>query len=154
MLSRRAVAGAIFGTAFISIRAAGAADSYPARPIRVISPFPAGSASDTVGRVVLDKVSQILGQAMVVEAKPGAGGIVGFADVAKADPDGYTLVTSSTSMGTGLVLHKHLPYDPDQGFCFGRHVRGATQRAGRFEGERLQDGRRPRRRGQGEARHL
>ena len=53
---------------------------------------------------------------MVVEAKPGAGGIVGFADVAKADPDGYTLVTSSTSMGTGMVLHSHLPYDPDKDF--------------------------------------
>jgi len=100
----------------VSVKAAAAADSYPSRPIRVISPFPAGSASDTVGRVVLDKVSQILGQAMVVEAKPGAGGIVGFADVAKADPDGYTLVTSSTSMGTGMVLHSHLPYDPDKDF--------------------------------------
>ena len=116
MLSRRAFAGAIFGTAVVSIRAADASDSYPSRAIRVISPFPAGSASDTVGRVVLDKVSQILGQAMVIEAKPGAGGIVGFADVAKADPDGYTLVTSSTSMGTGLVLHRHLPYDPDKAF--------------------------------------
>jgi tripartite-type tricarboxylate transporter receptor subunit TctC len=49
---------------------------------------------------------------MVIETKPGAGGIVGFADVAKADPDGYTLVTSSTSLGTGAVLHRHLPYDP------------------------------------------
>ncbi len=116
MLSRRKFAGAILGTAFISARAAGAADSYPSRAIRVISPFAAGSASDTVGRVVLDQVSQLLGQAMVVEAKPGAGGIVGFADVAKADPDGYTLVTSSTSMGTGLVLHTHLPYDPIKDF--------------------------------------
>ena len=116
MLSRRAFAGAVFGTTLIKIGAAEAADSYPSRPIRVISPFPAGSASDTVGRVVLDKVSQILGQAMVVEARPGAGGIVGFSDVAKADPDGYTLVTSSTSMGTGLVLHSHLPYDPDKDF--------------------------------------
>lgn len=116
MLSRRAFTGAIIGTAFVSARAAGAVDSYPSRAIRVISPFPAGSASDTVGRVVLDKVSQILGQAMVIETKPGAGGIVGFADVAKADPDGYTLVTSSTSMGTGLVLHRHLPYDPDKDF--------------------------------------
>jgi tripartite-type tricarboxylate transporter receptor subunit TctC len=106
----------MLGTALVSVKAAAAADSYPSRPIRVISPFPAGSASDTVGRVVLDKVSQILGQAMVVEAKPGAGGIVGFADVAKADPDGYTLVTSSTSMGTGMVLHSHLPYDPDKDF--------------------------------------
>jgi tripartite-type tricarboxylate transporter receptor subunit TctC len=116
MLSRRAFGGAVLGTAFIKIAAAEAADSYPSRPIRVISPFPAGSASDTVGRVVLDKVSQILGQAMVIEAKAGAGGIVGFSDVAKADPDGYTLVTSSTSMGTGLVLHSHLPYDPDKDF--------------------------------------
>ncbi len=93
------------------------ADNYPSRPIHVISPFPAGSASDTIGRVVLDQVSQILGQAMVVEAKPGAGGIVGFADVAKADPDGYTAVTSSTSMGTGAVLHSKLPYDPAKDFA-------------------------------------
>jgi tripartite-type tricarboxylate transporter receptor subunit TctC len=116
VLSRRAFAGALFGTAVIKVGAAQAADAYPSRPIRVISPFPAGSASDTVGRVVVDKLSQILGQALVVEAKPGAGGIVGFSDVAKADPDGYTLVTSSTSMGTGLVLHSHLPYDPDKDF--------------------------------------
>jgi tripartite-type tricarboxylate transporter receptor subunit TctC len=116
VLSRRAFAGAVIGSVVVTTRSACAADAYPSRPIRVISPFPAGSASDTVGRVVLDKVSQILGQAMVVEAKPGAGGIVGFADVAKADPDGYTLVTSSTSMGTGMVLHSHLPYDPDKDF--------------------------------------
>ena len=116
MLSRREFAGALIGTAVLSARAAGAADSYPSRPIRVISPFPAGSASDTVGRVVIDQVSQVLGEAMVVEARAGAGGIVGFADVAKADPDGYTLVTSSTSMGTGLVLHTHLPYDPNKDF--------------------------------------
>lgn len=116
MLSRRAFAGVLLGTALTKAGAVRAADTYPSRPIRVISPFPAGSASDTVGRVVLDKLSQILGQPMVVEARPGAGGIVGFSDVAKADPDGYTLVTSSTSMGTGLVLHSHLPYDPDKDF--------------------------------------
>jgi len=92
------------------------AEDWPSRPIRVISPFPAGSASDTVGRVVLEQVSQLLGQPMVVEAKPGAGGIVGFADVAKADPDGYTLVVSSTSLGTGMVLHRSLPYDPAKDF--------------------------------------
>ena len=53
---------------------------------------------------------------MVIEAKPGAGGIVGFDSVAKADPDGYMIVVSSTSMGTGLVLHKSLPYDPAKDF--------------------------------------
>jgi len=112
VLSRRVFASAIFGTAFIVTKSAFGADAYPSRPIRVISPFPPGSASDTVSRVVLDQVSQILGQPMVIETKPGAGGIVGFSDVAKADPDGYTIVVSSTSMGTGLVLHRSLPYDP------------------------------------------
>jgi tripartite-type tricarboxylate transporter receptor subunit TctC len=112
VLSRRVFASAIFGTAFIVTTSAFGADAYPSRPIRVISPFPPGSASDTVSRVVLDQVSQILGQPMVIETKPGAGGIVGFSDVAKADPDGYTVVVSSTSMGTGLVLHRSLPYDP------------------------------------------
>jgi tripartite-type tricarboxylate transporter receptor subunit TctC len=112
VLSRRAFAGAVLGVAFVPVPAALAADVYPSRPIRVISPFPPGSASDTVSRVVLDQVSQILGQPMVIENRPGAGGVLGFADVAKADPDGYTVVTSSTSMGTGMVLHKSLPYDP------------------------------------------
>lgn len=97
--------------------AADATDNYPTRPIRVISPFPAGSASDTVSRVVLDQVSQIIGQPMVIETKPGAGGVVGFADGAKADPDGYTVVVSSTSMGTGMVLHHSLPYDPAKDFA-------------------------------------
>jgi tripartite-type tricarboxylate transporter receptor subunit TctC len=82
----------------------------------VISPYPAGSASDTTARVVLDQVSQLLGQAMVVEPQPGAGGLIGFATVAKAAPDGYTLVTSSTSMANGVVLHRHLPYDPVRDF--------------------------------------
>jgi tripartite-type tricarboxylate transporter receptor subunit TctC len=113
---RTACGAIVVGTALLAATMAAGAQDYPTRPIRVISPFPAGSASDTVGRVVLDQVSQILGQPMVVEAKPGAGGVVGFADVAKADPDGYTVVTSSTSMGTGAVLHSHLPYDPASAF--------------------------------------
>jgi tripartite-type tricarboxylate transporter receptor subunit TctC len=95
---------------------AAVAQQWPTRPIRVISPFAAGSASDTTGRVVLDQVSQNLGQAMVVEVRPGAGGTLGFAQVAKADPDGYTLVTSSSSMATESVLHRKLPYDPVHDF--------------------------------------
>jgi len=92
------------------------AQEFPSRPIRVISPFAAGSASDTTGRVVLDQVSQNLGQPMVVEVRPGAGGTLGFAQVARADPDGYTLVTSSSSMATESVLHRTLPYDPLRDF--------------------------------------
>jgi tripartite-type tricarboxylate transporter receptor subunit TctC len=111
VFSFRPFAG-VLGAVLLLAASAATAEDWPTRPIRVISPFPAGSASDTVSRVVLDSVSQLVGQPMVIETKPGAGGIVGFADVAKSDPDGYTLVTSSTSLGTGAVLHRHLPYDP------------------------------------------
>ncbi len=117
MLTRRALCATVAAAPFIATSSVVRADVYPSRPIRVISPFPAGSASDTVARVVLDQVSQIIGQPLVVEARPGAGGVVGFADVAKADPDGYTVVTSSTSMGTGEVLHSKLPYDPAKDFA-------------------------------------
>jgi tripartite-type tricarboxylate transporter receptor subunit TctC len=111
----RALLGA--GVAAVLIAAAAAdAQQWPTRPIRVISPFAAGSASDTVGRVVLDQVSQNLGQPVIIEVRPGAGGTLGFANVARADPDGYTLVTSSSSMATESVLHKTLPYDPVRDF--------------------------------------
>jgi tripartite-type tricarboxylate transporter receptor subunit TctC len=108
------------GAAIIASLAAAAvpanAQQWPTRPIRVISPFPAGSASDTVTRVVLDQISQLLGQPLVLETRAGAGGSIGFAAVAKSDPDGYTLVTSSSSMATEFVLHKNLPYDPVRDF--------------------------------------
>jgi tripartite-type tricarboxylate transporter receptor subunit TctC len=116
MIPVRHLCCAIAGAILLAGTAAAAAQTWPARPIRAISPFPAGSASDTVSRVVLDQVSQLLGQPVVIETKPGAGGIVGFADVAKADPDGYTIVVSSSSMGTGKVLHRNLPYDPAKDF--------------------------------------
>ncbi len=112
MLTRRALGVTAIGAVLGPAAAALAADDYPTRSIRVISPYPAGSASDTTGRVVLDQVSQLLGQSIIVEPEPGAGGVVGFATVARAAPDGYTLVTSSTSMANGKVLHSHLPYDP------------------------------------------
>ncbi len=82
----------------------------------MISPYPAGSASDTVTRVVVDQVSQLIGQPMIIETKPGAGGSIGFSYVAKADPDGYTLVASTSSMATESVLHRALPYDPVRSF--------------------------------------
>lgn len=100
----------------IAVAFSAQAQQYPAHPIRVISPYPAGSASDTVTRVVLDQVSQLIGQPMVIEMKPGAGGATGFASVARSDPDGYTLVTSSSSMATESVLHRSLPYDPVKDF--------------------------------------
>jgi tripartite-type tricarboxylate transporter receptor subunit TctC len=110
---REAVIAAAF---FVATAAAAHAQAWPTRSIRVVSPYPPGSASDTTGRVVLDQVSHLLGQPIVVEPQPGAGGVVGFAAVARAAPDGYTLVTSSTSMANGKVLHSHLSYDPQRDF--------------------------------------
>ncbi len=110
------IAGALVAGTVIAAKPGFAADDYPSRPIRVINPFPPGSASDTVSRVVLDQVGQRLGQPMVIEARSGAGGTSGFATAAKAEPDGYTAVISSSSMGTEMVLHKHLPYDPLKDF--------------------------------------
>src|SRR5262245_8536529 len=117
MTSIQVLRGAIAaGMVMVTITAAGA-DQWPSRPIRTISPFPAGSASDTTGRVVLEQISQLLGQPFVIESRAGAGGILGFAEAAKGNPDGYTLVTSSSSMATGVVLHKRVPYDPVRDFA-------------------------------------
>src|SRR6516225_5330492 len=104
-IGRRQLLAALGGAAAAWPLAA-RAQQWPVRAIKVVSPFPAGSASDTVSRVGLDQASRLLGQPVVIEVRPGAGGIVGFAAVAKSEPDGYTLVTSSSSMATEAALHR------------------------------------------------
>lgn len=91
---------------------AAAAETWPSRPVLVVSPYSAGNATDIVGRVVLDQVSQQLGQPFIIENRAGAGGVVGVASVTRADPDGYTLLLSSSSMSSAVILHSSLPYDP------------------------------------------
>jgi tripartite-type tricarboxylate transporter receptor subunit TctC len=88
-----------------------AAQDWPTRPVLVVSPFTAGSANDVVARLVLDQVSQQIGQTFVVENRPGGGGIVGVASVVRAEPDGYTLLLGSASMSSAVILHSALPYD-------------------------------------------
>jgi tripartite-type tricarboxylate transporter receptor subunit TctC len=116
--SLRAYCGAVACVALVTATSAFAADTYPNHAVRVISPFPAGSAADTVSRVVLNKVSEQTGQPMVIEARPGAGGASGFATAAKSEPDGYTTAVSSSSMGSEMVLHRKLPYDPVRDFTY------------------------------------
>ena len=87
------------------------AQSWPARPIRAIVPFTAGSGTDIISRVVLDQLSSQLGQPIVVENKGGAGGTIGPAFVAKSDPDGYTILTPSSALTIAPALNLNLGYD-------------------------------------------
>src|SRR5499433_3296328 len=111
MTSRRILCSAIAGVALVAAAAAAEGEAWPTRPMQVISPFTAGNANDTVARVVLDQVSRQLGQVFVIENRPGGGGTLGPAFVAKADPDGYTMLLHSSSLSAQVVLHKTLPYD-------------------------------------------
>jgi tripartite-type tricarboxylate transporter receptor subunit TctC len=86
---------------------------YPAKPVRVVVPFPAGSATDTITRVLAQSVSQSIGQTLVVENKAGADGAIAAAEVAKAPPDGYTLLMATNSpMSAVPAMKKSPPYDP------------------------------------------
>ena len=88
---------AIVAVCLLSVQVAASAQSWPARPIRAIIPFGAGSATDVVPRIVFEQLSPQLGQPIVVENRTGAGGTLGTAAVAKADPDGYTLLAHSNA---------------------------------------------------------
>ncbi len=92
----------------------GAAEAqFPAKPIRVVVPFPAGSATDTITRVLAQSVSQSIGQTVVVENKAGADGAIAAAEVAKAAPDGHTLLMATNSpMSAVPAMKKNPPYDP------------------------------------------
>jgi tripartite-type tricarboxylate transporter receptor subunit TctC len=94
---------------------AASAQNFPSRPITVIMPFAGGSASDVVSRVLFNKMAALLGQPIVVENKPGAGGNLGTALAAKAAPDGYTLVgAASGPLAANLTLYKELGFDPQE----------------------------------------
>jgi tripartite-type tricarboxylate transporter receptor subunit TctC len=93
------------------------AQSYPDRPVHIIVPFTPGSASDILARAVGEKLSSTLGQPVVVENRPGAGGTIGTAAVARAEPDGYTLVTVSAGHIVNPLIYGKLPYDPLRDFA-------------------------------------
>jgi tripartite-type tricarboxylate transporter receptor subunit TctC len=91
--------------------AAGAADTYPTRPIRLVAPFPAGGTADVVARTVTNEVGQQLGQPFVLDNRAGANGIIGTDTVAKAPPDGYTLLHVTASLVINPHIYRKLPYD-------------------------------------------
>ncbi len=113
-LARRGLASACLLA--LSIVGAAAAGSYPTRPITMIVPFSADGPTDTVARLVAEVMSKDLGQQVVIENVGGAGGMLGAARVAKAAPDGYTLLLHHIGMATSATLYRRLPYDTINGF--------------------------------------
>jgi tripartite-type tricarboxylate transporter receptor subunit TctC len=101
----------------ISFSSVAFSQSYPSKPIKAIVPFAAGSATDQIGRAFASKMQEILGQPIVVENRPGVNGMLGADAVAKASPDGYTILIGTNSTNAALKsLMKKLPYDQDTAF--------------------------------------
>ncbi len=114
---RRLLVSACVALAAMLPAAPGRADTFPSHAITVIVPFAAGSASDVVTRIMLNKMSQSMGQPIVVDNRPGAGGNIGTALGAKAAPDGYTWIASGSGpVAANKTLYRDLGYDPEKDF--------------------------------------
>lgn len=101
--------------AFAAIPASAQAP-YPNKPVRVIVPFPAGGPVDVVGRPIMDRLSAALGQPFVMDFRPGAGSIIGSDAVARAEPDGYTLLFTASQHSINPSIYDKLPYDTLKSF--------------------------------------
>jgi tripartite-type tricarboxylate transporter receptor subunit TctC len=93
------------------------AQDYPARPVKILIAFPVGGLLDTVSRVVGEKMSGLLGQQFLIEARPGAGGTIATQALAKADPDGYTLMMINDNHALNPSVFKNIPYDSIKDFA-------------------------------------
>lgn len=117
-VSRRTAVQTLALAMLTPVGAAAFADDYPTRPIRLVVPFAPGGGADAVARIVAQGVSQTLGQQVVVENRGGAAAIIGTEQVAKADPDGYTLVLGQSGpISINPALYKDLRYDPVKDFA-------------------------------------
>src|SRR6266550_2243395 len=106
-----ALAGLFFASAGLP------AETWPSKPVRLVVPFSAGGSADTLGRVFARALSETLGQQVYVENRPGAGGVTASAQVARAEPDGYTLVVSGVaSLAIAPALNANTGYDPVRDF--------------------------------------
>jgi tripartite-type tricarboxylate transporter receptor subunit TctC len=107
----------LFGLLFILSADAALAQAWPAKPVKMVAPFAPGGSADTLGRIVAQKLTESFKENFVVENRPGAGGVIGSEMVAKAPPDGYTLVVSGVaSHAVAPSLPRGTPYDPVKDF--------------------------------------
>lgn len=112
----RLIAGLIFG----GIAASGIVDaqSYPARPLRMVIPFSAGGATDVPGRIIAQKLSAALGQQVIIDNRPGAGGTIGSQIVARAQPDGHTMLLTGTAFSLAPTIYRgKIAFDPVKDFA-------------------------------------
>jgi tripartite-type tricarboxylate transporter receptor subunit TctC len=105
-----------FAASLLACAAAGA-QSYPSKPIHVVVPFTAGSTTDIIARAITDRLAASLGQPIVVDNKPGAGGTLGAAAVAKAEPDGHTILVHSSSHTVNPATYDNLTFDTERDFA-------------------------------------
>jgi tripartite-type tricarboxylate transporter receptor subunit TctC len=117
MSTRRNILIATLGLVVACLSTPSMAQAYPSKPIKLIIPFPAGGATDIVGRVVAQQLGVELGQTVVVDNRAGAAGVIGSESVARAAPDGYTILLSTSSTHTiGPILNPKIPYSPIKDF--------------------------------------
>lgn len=102
------------GATLLAAPVLGWAQAWPVRPIRLVVPFPPGGLIDTMGRLIGQRLAQELGQPVVIDNKPGAGGNLGAAEAARAPADGYTLLMASPPLTISPALYPSLPYKPEQ----------------------------------------
>jgi tripartite-type tricarboxylate transporter receptor subunit TctC len=103
--------------ALLALAASAAAQTWPAQPLKIIVPFTPGTGMDTIARTVAPKLSERLGQPVVVTNAPGASGNIGAEQVAKSNPDGYTLLMGANTMLMASQLYKNVPFDPVKDFA-------------------------------------
>jgi tripartite-type tricarboxylate transporter receptor subunit TctC len=101
------------GTAHAQIASTGSGQTYPHRPIRIVVPYPPGGGTDVVARTLAQKMTELMGQQVLVDNRPGANGIIGSDAVAKAVPDGYTVLITLATHVINPALYAKLPYGPD-----------------------------------------
>jgi len=117
MVISKIAAAALLGILLLASPALAQAPAYPSKPIQLIVPFPPGASTDLAARYLAPKLQEALGQTVVVENRPGAGGIIGSTYVAKAPPDGHTLLVASSSVLVGPLLQKTPAYDATRDFA-------------------------------------
>ncbi len=110
------IAALTLGLTGVLTSPAALAQEWPAKPIHIVVPYAAGGAVDTVARLTGQRLAERLGQPVIVDNKPGASANIGLDAVAKATPDGYTLLMTANAQATNASLFAHLPYDPQRDF--------------------------------------